>query len=89
MVHDAVDDGGDGRIQDDLGAVGERQIRRDDEAPAIVAATDEAGKQVGADRKSRATLPALRWALAARDRHRRFPGCQARRCDALRPALGV
>ena len=37
MVHDAVDDGRrGGRIQDDLGPAGERQIRRDDQAPAFV-----------------------------------------------------
>ena len=49
VVHDAVDDGrGGGRIQEHLGPAGERQIRRDDEAPALVAAADEAEQEVGA-----------------------------------------
>ena len=48
-MHDAVDDGrGGGRIQEHLGPAGERQIRRDDEAPALVAAADEAEQEVGA-----------------------------------------
>ena len=49
MVHDAVDDGrGGGRIQEHLGPAGERQIGRHDQAPALVAAADEAEQQVGA-----------------------------------------
>ena len=49
MVHDAVDDGrGGGRIQEHLGPAGERQSGRHDQAPALVAAADEAEQQVGA-----------------------------------------
>ena len=46
-MHDTVDDGrGGGRIQEHLGPAGERQIGCDDEAPALVAAADEAEQQV-------------------------------------------
>ena len=41
-----------------------------------------AGQPLDVGRKRRTISPALRRALAARDRHCRFPGCQARRCDA-------
>ena len=40
------------------------------------------GQVLDIGRKSRTISPALRRALAARDRQCRFPGCQARRCDA-------
>ena len=40
------------------------------------------GQVLGVGRKTRTISPALRRALAARDRQCRFPGCQARRCDA-------
>ena len=40
------------------------------------------GQVLDVGRKSRTISPALRRALAARDRQCRFPGCQARRCDA-------
>ena len=41
---------------------------------------DGGGLDVG--RRTRTVSPALRRALAARDRQCRFPGCAARRCDA-------
>ena len=40
------------------------------------------GQVLDVGRKTRTNSPALRRALAARDRQCRFPGCQARRCDA-------
>ena len=40
------------------------------------------GQPLDVGRKTRTISPALRRALAARDRHCRFPGCQAHRCDA-------
>ena len=40
------------------------------------------GEILGVGRKTRTISPALRRALAARDRQCRFPGCQNRRCDA-------
>ena len=43
---------------------------------------DSDGQVLDVGRKSRTISPALRRALAARDRQCRFPGCQARRCDA-------
>ncbi len=41
-----------------------------------------AGEVLDVGRRTRTISPALRRALAARDRHCRFPGCRARRCDA-------
>ena len=40
------------------------------------------GQVLDVGRKRRTISPALRRALAARDRQCQFPGCQARRCDA-------
>ena len=40
------------------------------------------GQVLDVGRKTRTISPALRRALASRDRQCRFPGCQARRCDA-------
>ena len=40
------------------------------------------GEILNVGRKTRTISPALRRALAARDRQCRFPGCQNRRCDA-------
>ena len=39
------------------------------------------GDVLDVGRRTRTISPALRRALAARDRHCRFPGCRARRCD--------
>ena len=41
-----------------------------------------AGEVLDVGRRTRTISPALRRALAARDRHCRFPGCHAVRCDA-------
>ena len=41
-----------------------------------------AGEVLSVGRRTRAISPALRRALAARDRHCRFPGCRATRCDS-------
>ena len=43
---------------------------------------DAAGTILDVGRKTRTISPALRRALASRDRHCRFPGCEARRSDA-------
>jgi hypothetical protein len=40
------------------------------------------GATLDVGRKTRTIPPAIRRALATRDRQCRFPGCQARRCDA-------
>ena len=40
------------------------------------------GEILDVGRRTRTISPALRRALAARDRQCRFPGCQNRRCDA-------
>ena len=41
-----------------------------------------AGEVLSVGRRTRTISPALRRALAARDRHCRFPGCRATRCDS-------
>ena len=40
------------------------------------------GQVLDVGRRTRTISPALRRALAVRDRHCRFPGCHARHCDA-------
>ena len=68
MVHDAVDDGrGGGRIQEHLGPAGERQIGRHDQAPALVAAADEAEQQVGAGPAGASASATSRFAFSTFD----------------------
>ena len=85
-------------LQHDLGAAANRQAALEEaggihvsaataQRLACDAATVEMqhgrdGQVLDVGRKSRTISPALRRALAARDRQCRFPGCQARRCDA-------
>ena len=57
-----------------------RRMACDAGAVVMRHATDGALLDVG--RKTRTIPPALRRALQARDRQSRFPGCNARRCDA-------
>ena len=52
------------------------------DAGRVVMTHGAAGQVLGVGRKARTIPPALRRALAARDRRCRFPGCTARRCDA-------
>ncbi len=52
------------------------------DAGKVVMRHDAEGNIVDVGRKTRTIPPALRRALASRDRHCRFPGCEARRCDA-------
>ena len=50
---------------------------------AVVSMThDDRGTVLDVGRKTRTIPPAIRRALAARDRRCQFPGCSARRCDA-------
>ena len=49
---------------------------------AVVMRHDADGSVLDVGRKTRTVPPALRRALLARDRQCRFPGCNARRCDA-------
>ena len=48
----------------------------------VVVRQDKEGRVLDVGRKTRTIPPALRRALAARDRHCRFPGCHVRHCDA-------
>ena len=52
------------------------------DAGKVVMRHDAAGTILDVGRKTRTISPALRRALASRDRHCRFPGCEARRGDA-------
>ncbi len=52
------------------------------DAGRVVMTHGVAGQVLDVGRKTRTIPPALRRALAARDRRCRFPGCTARRCDA-------
>ena len=51
------------------------------DAGRVVMTHGAVGQVLGVGRKTRTIPPALRRALAARDRRCRFPGCTARRCD--------
>ena len=52
------------------------------DAGKVVMTHGPGGQVLDVGRKTRTVPPALRRALAARDRRCRFPGCTARRCDA-------
>ena len=52
------------------------------DAGKVVMRHDAEGNVLDVGRKTRTIPPALRRALASRDQHCRFPGCEARRCDA-------
>ena len=52
------------------------------DAGKVVMRHDAEGNILDVGRKTRTISPALRRALASRDQQCRFPGCEARRCDA-------
>ncbi len=52
------------------------------DAGKVMMRHDADGNILDVGRKTRTISPALRRALASRDQHCRFPGCEARRCDA-------
>ena len=52
------------------------------DAATVVMRHDRDGQPLDVGRKTRTVPPALRRALAARDRRCRFPGCSSRHCDA-------
>ena len=52
------------------------------DAGKVVMRHDAEGNILDVGRKTRTVSPALRRALASRDRHCQFPGCEATRCDA-------
>ncbi len=52
------------------------------DAGKVVMRHDADGNVLDVGRKTRTISPALRRALASRDQHCRFPGCEAPRCDA-------
>ena len=59
------------------------------DAGKVVMRHDAAGTILDVGRKTRTISPALRRALASRDRHCRFPGCEARRGDAHYADIGI
>ena len=52
------------------------------DAASVTMRHGKTGEVLDVGRRTRTISPALRRALAARDRHCRFPGCAATRCDA-------
>ncbi|MXY25375.1 MAG: DUF222 domain-containing protein [Acidobacteria bacterium] len=52
------------------------------DAGKVVMRHDAKGNVLDVGRKTRTVSPALRRAQESRDQHCRFPGCEARRCDA-------
>ena len=52
------------------------------DAGTVVMQHDRAGTVLDVGRKTRTIPPAIRRALASRDRHCGFPGCESRYCDA-------
>ena len=52
------------------------------DAGKVVMRHDAEGNVLDVGRKTRTISPALRRALASRDRHCQFPGCEATRCEA-------
>ena len=52
------------------------------DAGKVMMRHDADGNILDVGRKTRTISPALRRALASRDQHCRFPGCETRRCDA-------
>ena len=52
------------------------------DAGMVVMRHDASGAILDVGRRTRTISPALRRALGARDRHCRYPGCEAARCDA-------
>ena len=61
---------------------GETARRMACDAAKVTMRHGPAGEVLSVGRRTRTISPALRRALAARDRHCRFPGCQATRCDS-------
>ena len=52
------------------------------DAATVTMRHGRAGEVLSVGRRTRTISPALRRALTARDRHCRFPGCRATRCDS-------
>ena len=63
-------------------AAEQAEDRRRQESRALHTWVDDDGMILDVGRRTRTISPALRRALAARDRHCRFPGCAATRCDS-------
>ena len=75
---------GDGQsaLDDGTGVPAETSRRIACDASAVVMTHAPDGAVLDVGRKTRTIPPAIRRALAARDRRCQFPGCESRRCDA-------
>ena len=76
---------GGGSVLDEAGGIhvsAETARRLACDAATVTMHHGPAGEVLDVGRRTRTISPALRRALAARDGHCRFPGCQARRADA-------
>ena len=78
LVSDGVLEVGNGALR----VSGETSRRLACDASVVVMRHDARGTMLEMGRKTRTIPPAIRRALLARDTRCRFPGCNARRCDA-------
>ena len=76
------EDGGQAALDDGIGVPAESSRRIACDASAVVMRHARDGTVLDVGRKTRTIPPAIRRALASRDRRCRFPGCESRHCDA-------
>ena len=78
----AVESDGQAALDDGVHVSAETSRRLACEASKVVMTHAPDGAVLDVGRKTRTIPPAIRRALAARDRRCQFPGCESRRCDA-------
>ena len=75
-------DAGQAAMEDGVRVSAETSRRIACDAATVVMRHDQAGSVLDVGRKTRTIPPAIRRALASRDRRCCFPGCESRHCDA-------
>ena len=75
-------DVGQAALEDGTRVSAETSRRIACDAATVVMRHDPVGTTLDVGRKTRTIPPAIRRALASRDRRCRFPGCESRHCDA-------
>ena len=78
----ADSDAGQAVVDDGVRVSAETSRRLACDAATVVMQNDRAGTVLDVGRKTRTIPPAIRRALASRDRYCCFPGCESRHCDA-------
>ena len=78
----ATSDVGQAALDDGVRVSAETSRRLACDAAVVVMRYQPDGSLLDVGRKTRTIPPAIRRALAARDRRCQFPGCESRRCDA-------